>query len=114
MDDSSSADILSFFQTSVTPIHSTPGTLGNEKIIVTDYSVAQFDDLKNNVKNANGAPTSVEITVGGKRVLKGTSGETADILLAHLPSGTDRIVNFWVVSNPLLLDQILSTFEFTN
>lgn len=107
---------LSFFQVGATPIHSTSGRFGNETLIIIDYSVANFDHLKNNVKNPDNSPVYTETIIAGKRVLKSTRLESADILITPLENGKDRILNLRVPdqSNLSILDQILSSFKFTD
>lgn len=106
---------ISFFKIGITPIHSNPDKLGNETLIITDYSVAKFDNLKA-IRNADSSLASIETLVDGKSVLKSKSGKSADILIAHLENGKDHILNLNLTdqNNPLLLDQILSTFKFTD
>jgi len=99
---------------------------GEEEIGKVDFTFFMSDAAKNKVgsarnvqgqwypvvKNADGSSTFTETTMEGKRLLRGPS--SVDILVTRLENGNDRILNLKVgQGEALLLDQILSTFKFT-
>lgn len=108
---------INFFKSGVTPIHTNNHNFGNETFRIEDYTTEKFDDIENSVKNADGSPVfQAEINISGKRVLKYVSGKAVHIFLTHLQNGPDRVLHLIIAdeSDPLLLDQILSTFKFIN
>lgn len=119
-DRQSSTGRLFFFEIGATPVHSKSDLTDNPTFIVTDFTGYNYFNIEKTGRNEDGSSRFVETIVGDKRALKSIprAGSFTEVylLIGHLKNGNDHILNLQVTSqnDRLLLDQILSTFEFTN